>query len=652
MPRFVSRASRNGSNGNGSGRLSGLAAEIKKRSVTASEQIDINTTGAGGIYYFQFPMTGALGMLASTHGLPPYWSHARDQVLRSSVLIEGQWANAVGMFLSKLATLSWELRPGVERLQEMLLEKWTTWIYKCGRDFVTTDNGMFFEIVHASSAAGSRILGINHLDSCRCTLTGDPDWPVIYRDLFGALHKLAPEQVVHLSDMTSPGEEYWGVGLCPASRAWDGIVTMASIEQLIQEKTTGSEPTGISFVNSSMDEHQLKLAVDSAKEGRSEQGYVRYMGMIVIPLVNLDADPKVATIPLKGLPDGFVATDERENCQLKYANALGLSPQALNPRLIGTGSRGTSAQSRIIEEQEQGKLPAMFRKEIAHLLNWWVLPSKTTFYFTEKDYTDMKKVAEIGYDRARTRYQQVQTGEITNQEARELAIRADDLPKDFGQGEIIRPLSDDDKQQAMDAEGHFETTTSLPLPDVEASEKEIEDLVPRPSLPRVELNAEQFGLLLQALSLKESRPSDEVHVHIPEIKPPDMSKVQLSVEAPIHLSAPIKVEAPITIETPEQKEVVVPPPQVVVQVEPTPVNIQVPESSVTVEAPQVTVNIPPPVAPIVTVESPQVTVQNQVPVPEVKVNVEVPVETEATTQVVRDSTGFITGQVTRTKKVE
>jgi hypothetical protein len=132
----------------------------------------------------------------------------------------------------------------------MLLEMdWTTFLYQHLRDFLTTDNGAFIEIVRATRAAGSRIIGLMHLDSLRCQRTGDPDIPVIYTDRKGREHEMKYHQVMLFADMPDPGATYFGVGYCAASRAYKSIYRMSAIERYGSEKVSGRRPLAIHFVN-------------------------------------------------------------------------------------------------------------------------------------------------------------------------------------------------------------------------------------------------------------------------------------------------------------------------------------------------------------------------------------------------------------------
>src|SRR5687768_13705605 len=80
-----------------------------KRSVTRD---DYQPVGEGGAYRFILPFgPGDTGLLPPglPMNLPPWWSRARDTVLRASVHHEGMWASAVAIAATKIAALGWEI---------------------------------------------------------------------------------------------------------------------------------------------------------------------------------------------------------------------------------------------------------------------------------------------------------------------------------------------------------------------------------------------------------------------------------------------------------------------------------------------------------------------------------------------------------------
>ena len=125
---------------------------------------------------------------------------------------------------------------------------------------------------------------------------------------------------------------------------------------------------------------------------------------------------------------------------------------------------GTGAQSRVIEEKEDSTGLSAWRSAFAHMLNQFVVPDTVTFTFSERDLRDEASAAAVLYQRAQARGQMLTNGEITATEARQLAVDADDLPKEFMPQAVDTDLTDDEKPDA----------TQVSLPDAAA------DLQPQP----------------------------------------------------------------------------------------------------------------------------------------------------------------------------
>lgn len=370
--------------------------------------------------------------------LPAWWSPKRDQELRASIRRETGWGNAVGIALTRMASWAWEVEGDiglrVRRAQDMLLSAeggkgWVNFSFKIGRDFLTTDNGLFVEIVHQTGAPGSRILGLMHLDACRCVRTDDPSRPVIYWDKRGRPHELRDHQVMMLSDMPDPSESYNGVGDCAAGRAWYEIVKMQAIEQYIREKVSGRRPLELHVIGG-LNDAQLKDALATGQAEANSRGIRHYMGALMIATMG-DQPVTVASIPLASLPDAFNAAEERKKSQLEYANALGIDPQDLNPDLLATRALGTGAQSTVIDDKAGGKGLVAFRQGLTHLLNQNVLDSRTTFHFYERDLRDEERRANLSQKRGEFASNLVTTGVITPAQALQHLVDFDELPKEF-----------------------------------------------------------------------------------------------------------------------------------------------------------------------------------------------------------------------------
>lgn len=425
---------------------------VVQHSVTRDDHADVRKNGAGaGLFQLVVPVFGP----STGTDLPIYWSQGRDKVLRLSIHLESMWAAALGKAITKVAARGWEVKDTDEstlrtkRAQQLLLnaehnQGWVQFIGRHLRDFLTTDNGAFVEIVRASPAAGSKILGLVHLDSTRCIRTGDPDYPVVYCDRLGRYHQLRDYQVVSFVDMPSPDEVYRGVGFCAASRAYRTIFKLAAMELYLYEKASGSGATAIVFIQG-VSSQSLETAIASAKGEQVAKGAQYYMGTITIPVMG-DTEIQKVVIPLKELPDGFDIEKERDNSYLIYANAIGIPVQDIKP-LSGQGL-GTGTQTVVLAEAEEGQGLASWAKQWEHQTNENVFPETTVFAWSERDLRDQKAAADISLVRAQARTAQIASGEITPGIALQMAVDIGDVPKEF-LPEDLTPgdaLQDDEKQ--------------------------------------------------------------------------------------------------------------------------------------------------------------------------------------------------------------
>lgn len=413
------------SNGNG----------VLAQSVTRDDHPNVKQNGMGaGLFRFIVPVFGP----ATGTDLPVYWSPQRDHVLRRSIHLESMWAAAVGKAITKICAQGWEVEDSDEstlrakRSQQLLLnaehnQGWVQFTNRHLRDFLTTDNGAFVEIVRASPAAGSKILGLVHLDSTRCIRTGDPDFPVIYWDRMGRYHELRDYQVLSFVDMASPDDVYRGVGFCAASRAYRTIYKLAAMEQYLYEKASGSGATGIVFIQG-VSQTSFETAMQSAQNQQVQKGAYYYMGTVAIPVMG-DTPIEKVVIPLKDLPDGFDLEKERDNSYLIYANAIGIPVQDIKP-LSGQGL-GTGTQTVILAEAEEGQGLASWRKQWEHHMNEDVFPETTTFSWATKDLRDQQMQASTQLIRAQARAAQIGSGEITPAIALQIAVDIGDVPPEF-----------------------------------------------------------------------------------------------------------------------------------------------------------------------------------------------------------------------------
>lgn len=387
----------------------------------------------------------------------------RDRVLAMTPRVDAQWGAANGIAITKIAALAWEAKGSVElrskRAQELLLHAdsvngpggWVTFISKQLRDFLCTNNGCHFEIIRQKAAYGSRVVGIAHLSSLRCYRTGDPEYPIVYRDRLGREHLLRWWEVVSMADLPDPDEMLFGAGLCAAERAYSQIIKLAAIERFVYEKVSATRPLAIHIVNG-LQTDELNDALQSAHLQREQKGLSTYMGAVIMSTLKPDSPPAVVTIPLAELPNGFNAIEERDRADLLYANAIGLDPQELKP--ISNQQLGAGGQSQILHQKAKGRGLVAYRQNLVHNLNEMVLDAKTKFLFTEHDYDDQKQAADISSARANVAMLRIGAQITSPEEERQLMVDQDELPKTFLEYDetSTETTSDTDKPEADENE--------------------------------------------------------------------------------------------------------------------------------------------------------------------------------------------------------
>lgn len=382
----------------------------------------------------------------STPGLPGYWAPSRDIALKATLSLESMWSAAVYKAVSKQTSLGFTVDDAKDRqnkarkAQSLFLHAdyvkgrpvggWVPFLTRHLLDVLLTDNGGFVEIIRASPAVGSRVLGLAHLDSHRCERTGDAEFPVIFTGLDGRRHVLREHQVVCFADMAGalPGAYgKLGMGFCAASRAYDKIFIMAAINQYLREKITGSRATTVYFVGP-MSAKTLQSGFETSDQEAARKGVQLFKGATVIPVLG-DTAPQVVPIPLSEIPDGFNAKEERDNAYVVYANCIGVPVQDIQP-LSGQGL-GTGTQAVVLEEAAKGEGLASWRKWWEQTFNELVLSTSTTFTFATNDTRDQKVLAEVQDMRATTRAGMIESGQISTDEARQMAADSGDIPKEF-----------------------------------------------------------------------------------------------------------------------------------------------------------------------------------------------------------------------------
>lgn len=452
---------------NGNGNLKTLPANEPAHVLGQSVQKeDVAKYLGSGVVQFLVPAFGAAYAVdALPPQLPPMlsmapYSKSRDILLSQLPVIEGNWANAIDIAVTKIIARGTQLESPVGRRIEnvdKMLELcdgrlgFDVMLERSLQDYFGTSNGCWFEIERVSRAPGAKIVTFHHLDSLRVWRTGDPDVPAIYWDLQGHYHELNWWECFNVTDLHSARAGWWYGGECAAERVYRDVRAVAAMTAYFDEKITGSGFSKIVFTQSVTNDQMLN-AIAVAKSENAAKGIAYYQGVVFIPSFgDVPQDFTKSEVMLKGMPDNWDREKELEIRQMSYAAGLGISPIDINPRLTARGAMGVGAQSQILDDAERGRVGAKFIKQFARHMNLLVTPDATVFSFPGNDLRDEKAKADIALARAQQRAAMRGTslapGEITPMQSLYLAIQDEDAPREFidASTPVSESLTDADK---------------------------------------------------------------------------------------------------------------------------------------------------------------------------------------------------------------
>lgn len=386
--------------------------------------------------YEQTPYAGLVMSLATVAdditawGLDPI---RRDLQLRSFWPTEPILASAIYSIVARDSAFSWTLEGPprtVNAVQDKLHtaengEGWQAFIMKFRTDQLTQDNGGFIEVIRSGPNEGDPVTGLAHLDAGRCRRTGVEEWPVVYTDRVGVLHKLRPWQVIAWAEFPSPVETMNGVGLSAVSRVLRAAQFLRDVGIFQREKVGGRNPGAVYLVggiNTSM----IQDAVRGAQVNADNRGLARYLIPIIIGSVDPTAAVKVDKIDLASLPDGFDPDVVLRWYIAQLALGFGADYQDFAP--LPGGNLGSSAQSVILHQKSRGKGPALFMKGLEYRFNFHgIMPRNVTFRYDEQDAAADMEQAELRKLRAEARSLDVLNGVLTPEAARQQMVDDGDL---------------------------------------------------------------------------------------------------------------------------------------------------------------------------------------------------------------------------------
>ncbi len=345
--------------------------------------------------------------------IPSWWSRSRDFALRVFVkrinndILQG----AISSIVKKFTSMNWSIEGPqrvVNRYQKLLNNAefgrgWNVLLSKTLEDYLSQDKGAFWELIGDGPSDGEMIgpvLGIAHLDSALCQLTGDLEFPVIFwNSKDGEGRKLHTSRVVHMVDMPSPIENMCNVGFCAVSRVIGSSEILLKINQYKNEKLDDLPEAGLLLLSNVLPEQWNDARADYSRERRrlNTEYWANVMTMFSLdPTTPASAD----FTSFANLPDAF---NELETTNI-YINilalAFGVDAREFWP--LSGGQLGTATESEIMHQKARGKGVGDIISMLERVLNWHVLPDSATFFFDFKNDEEDLLVADINDKKSRT----------------------------------------------------------------------------------------------------------------------------------------------------------------------------------------------------------------------------------------------------------
>lgn len=443
---------------------------------TVQARVDtIAQEGMPGIWWFTRP---------SEWEIAPWWSQQRDLDLRTFVKKEGNdiLSGAISSMVKKFKAMNWTVegpQATVEWGQELLAEAefgrgWGSLLSKVIEDYYTCDNGAFIEVIgpgKPDKELDGRPSGIAHLDSLKCTLTGDPTYPVVFRDAKGVgAHKIHASRVIHLVDMESPNQDMCGVGFSAVSRVVASSQILLKLAQYKREKLDDLPQAGLLVLNNVVASKWDDTVADYERE-RRKLGNEIWANVMTLFGVDPSAKAEANFLSFSQMPEHFDEAQTTTTYVNIVALALGIDAREIWP--VSSGSLGTASESLVMHQKAKGKGVGELISAIERAINWKVFPKRVSFQFDFQDDDEDAQAAAIQDQKVTTIVKMFAAADPTSGETLVSRDEARQMLADAGTYFVDEFLTVDitDDEQADDTE-QVDEGESKPLPEEDESTEE------------------------------------------------------------------------------------------------------------------------------------------------------------------------------------
>jgi len=369
----------------------------------------------------------------------PAWGSAeRPARLREAARSEPILSGAVSSMSSKVVSMDWQVTGGrskVHRFQPVLAEAedgrgWNFWLDRLIGDYLQTDLGGIGELGREDK--NGPVEGIYNLDSARCHLTGNVNYPLRYAPYVAGGDEVAlrPDDYMHIVDMPSSDETRFGLGMCAVSRALKAANVLLALYNYEEQRLSDMPLPGVAAVTG-MTMQEVKDAFALYKAQAKDKGQTTFKSLLWLAATQSSlAQIKVDLLSFASLPDGF---DKQQTVTL-YVYTLALD-FGVDVREFWPASQtgATKAEAEVQANKAKGKGLGRMVASIERAINWSIMPEGVEFLFDQRDSEEdllRESIREKAFIGIRRLWEPASgtMGLLTTDEARRLLVEGGFLP--------------------------------------------------------------------------------------------------------------------------------------------------------------------------------------------------------------------------------
>lgn len=220
-------------------------------------------------------------------------------------------------------------------------------------DFYTTRLGTMWGMLRRDNAQFGQLIGLEHIDSLSCYLTGSVTKPVRYESAeTGQTIFFKNGEILNITSLGLSREKELGAGFCAVERALQAARVLVLLLDYDEEKLLNLPPEGIASV-SGLTQDEFLDAIAMWQEARKGDGSLTFPQVLWLLSQQPGQNVNVDVASFSNLPEQF----NRESVVNAYvntlANAFGVS--ASDIWFMGGGPFGTGKEAELQHVLAKGK---------------------------------------------------------------------------------------------------------------------------------------------------------------------------------------------------------------------------------------------------------------------------------------------------------